>query len=65
MIIKEDEREDKLSIMKEITRYKYLINLVCEKQVRMIQLNTYDSKEYEDLEKIKIRLSKKMKHLEK
>ncbi len=51
--------------MKELTRYKYLINLVCEKQVKMIQLNTYDSKEYKDLEKIKIHLIKEMKNLEK
>lgn len=51
--------------MKDLTRYKYLINLVCEKQVRMIQLNTYDSKEYKDLEKIKIHLSKELKHFEK
>lgn len=51
--------------MKELTKIKYLINLVCEEQVRMIQKNSYDTKEYKDLEKIKINLSKDMKNLEK
>lgn len=51
--------------MKELTKYKYLINLVCEEQVRMIKKNTYDTKKYKDLEKIKINLSMEMKNLEK
>lgn len=51
--------------MKELTKYKYLMNLVCEEQVRMIQKNLYDTKEYKDLEKIKINFSKEMKRLEK
>lgn len=51
--------------MKEQTKYKYLINLVCEEQVRMIQKNLYDTKEYKDLEKIKINLSKEIKIHEK
>lgn len=49
--------------MKESTRCKYIINLICEEQVRMIQKNTYDTKKYRDLEKIKIHLSKEMKKL--
>ncbi len=49
------------SYMKKKTRYRYLIRLICEEQIRLAKKGLYYTKEYIDLEKIKVNLNKDVK----
>lgn len=44
----------------EKTRCRYLIKLICEEQMRLAKRGLYETKEYIDLEKIKVNINKLM-----
>ncbi|WP_160295836.1 hypothetical protein [Robinsoniella peoriensis] len=46
--------------MKKKTRCRYLIKLICEEQMRLAKRGLYETKEYIDLEKIKVTINKLM-----